>query len=366
MKIGLIKEIKDKENRVALTPTGVRALVRAGHLVQVQDGAGLGSGYSNPEYIENGAQIVSVEDAWASDLVMKIKEPLEKEYTYLGGQILFTYLHLAGVSKSLTEALLARNTTAVAYETVEDDHRRLPLLTPMSAVAGCMAVTMGNFHLAKINNGKGVLLGSVLGERYGNVVIIGDGVVGQHAARAADGIGANTFIAGRHPERVPTLKRKISEDLQFFLSQPDRIAAHLETADLVVGAVLLRGARAPHVVSEEMVRRMQPGSVIVDVSIDQGGAVETSHPTSHSKPVFEKHGVIHYCVTNMPGAYPRTSTIALTRATLPYVISLANEGIQALHKDMGFAKGVNTYRGYVTCKPVAEALALMPKFKKFL
>jgi len=365
MRIGVVKEIKDKENRVALTPAGVKRLQAAGHEVRVQRGAGLGSGFSDAQYEAAGAKIASVEQAWDSDLVVKIKEPLEIEYAYLKQQILFTYLHLAGVPRALTETLLQRKTTAVAYETVEDAAHKLPLLAPMSAVAGNMAVTMGSYYLAKFNNGKGMQLGSVLGTRYGKVVVIGDGVVGRHAARTADGMGTQVFICGRHAEREARLKKEISPHITFLMSTPENLSHHLKDADLVVGGVLLPGARAPHVVTEAMVKGMQPGSVLVDVSIDQGGCIETSRPTSHSDPVFEKHGVIHYCVTNMPGAYPRTSTIALTTATLPYVTRLADKGSSALREDEGFARGVNTFAGCLTSQPVAEALDMMSHFKAF-
>jgi alanine dehydrogenase len=365
MRIGVVREIKDKENRVALTPVGVKRLREAGHEVWIQQSAGLGSGFSDAQYAEAGAKIGSLEQAWEADLVVKIKEPLAAEYRYLKQQILFTYLHLAGVPGELTDTLLKQKTTAVAYETVEDEAKKLPLLAPMSAVAGNMAITVGSYYLAKFNNGKGMQLGSVLGTRYGKVVIIGAGVVGCHAAKTADGIGTNVFLFGRSPEREAQLKKEISPRITFAMSTPENLARHLEDADLVVGSVLLPGARAPHIVTEAMVKGMQRGSVLVDVSIDQGGCIETSRPTSHSDPVYEKHGVIHYCVTNMPGAYPRTSTIALTHATLPYVVKLADKGIEALREDAGFASGVNTYAGYVTSQPVAEALQLASRFKAF-
>ena len=365
MKIGVPKEIKANENRVALTPSGAKTLVEAGHSVLVQTGAGTGSGFPDEEYARAGAQLVSADASWETDLVVKVKEPLEQEYHCLGEQMVFTYFHLAGVSQTLTEALLEHRTTAIAYETVEDEQGKLPLLAPMSAVAGNMAVTMGNYHLAHFNNGKGVLLSRIFTQRYGKVVIIGDGVVGRHAARAADALGANVYLAGRHRERIPELKREISTDLHFVLSEPDTIAAELRDADLVVGAVLRRGGRAPHIVSESMVRNMQPGSVIVDVSIDQGGCIETSRPTTHSAPVYQKHGVIHYCVANMPGAYPRLSTLALTNSTLPYALKLADSGLDALHADPAFARGVNTHAGSITCKAVAEALELMERYTEF-
>ena len=365
MRVGVLKEIKDSENRVALTPAGAATLVKAGHSVLIQEGAGAGSGFGDEEYRQAGAETVSVDAAWAADLIVKVKEPLESEYGHLRDQILFTYLHLAGVSPTLTHTLLERGTAGVAYETLEDASGRLPLLAPMSAIAGNMSITLGSYYLARFNHGRGMLLGTVLGKRYGKVVVIGDGVVGRHAARTAVGLGTDTFIGSRRPEREPRLKQEISETVSFFITTPENIATLLEDADLVVGAVLLPGAKAPHVVSEDMVKRMQPGSVIVDVSIDQGGCVATSRPTLHSEPVYEKHGVIHYCVTNMPGAYPRTSTMALTAATLPYVLKLAERGIAALREDPGFAKALNTYKGCVTYRPVAEALDLLPRFREF-
>jgi alanine dehydrogenase len=365
MKIGVVKEIKDQENRVALTPAGAAALVQAGHTVYVEAGAGLGSGFPDAAYQEAGASMVTSEEAWAAELIVKVKEPLEPEYWHLKGQMVFTYFHLAGVSKALTEALLQTRVTAVAYETVEDRVGKLPLLAPMSAVAGTMAPVIGTYYLARFNHGKGMLLGEVVGQRYGKVVVIGDGVVGRHAAKAADGMGAQVFLVGRHPERAAQWQRDISVHVQYVASSPEAISHHLADADLVVGAVLVPGAKAPYLVTDAMVRRMQPGSVIVDVSIDQGGCVETSRPTSHSDPVYEHYGVIHYCVTNMPGAYPRTSTLALTDATLPYVLQLANGGITALRHDTGFSQGVNTYQGALTSRPVAEALGLMHLYKPF-
>lgn len=365
MKIGLVKEIKSKENRVGLTPDGIAVLVAKGHQVFVEQAAGLGSGFSDQAYLAAGAQIVSTEQAWANDLVVKVKEPIEAEYAYLKQQIVFTYFHLAGVPRALTEALLAGKTTAVAYETLENEQGRLPLLAPMSAVAGNMAVQMGCHYLASCNGGKGVLLGSVLGKRHGNVLIIGDGVVGSHAASTAAGLGANVMVAGLFPENAARLQREISVDIGFIISEPATIAEHVRNADLVVGAVLTHGARAAHVVTEAMVKTMQPGSVIVDVSIDQGGCIETAHVTTHDHPVYEKHGVLHYCVGNMPGAYPRTSTMALTDATFPYVLKLANLGLAALLRDSGFAKALNTHQGFITCEPVAEALNLQTLYQAF-
>lgn len=366
MNIGIPRETKDNEYRVALTPEGARALIAAGHQVRIESGAGAGSGFSDESYAAAGAEIVDAPRAWASDLVLKVKEPIPIEYPLLHGQMVFTYLHLAGADPALTATLLSGGTTAIAYETVTTSDGKLPLLAPMSAVAGDMAVVVGNYHLARVHGGKGMMLARVLGRRFGKVVVIGDGVVGLHAAQVADGMGAEVVVFGLDPQRGQELKRLVSAELQFDISEASRIAAAVIDADLVVGAVLRVGARASHVVTEDMVRRMQPGSVIVDVSIDQGGCVETSHPTTHQDPVFTRHGVIHYCVTNMPGAYPRLATLALTQATLPYVLKLANAGLAALRMDPGFAMGVNTYGGNLTCRPVAEALGLLNRYRKFV
>ena len=365
MRIGVPKEIKDRENRVAITPSAVAELVRAHHQVVVEQGAGLGSGFSDEDFTASGATLSDAQTAWNAELVVKVKEPLEAEYRFLAGQIVFTYFHLAGVTPALTEALLQTETTAVAYETVEDHAGGLPLLAPMSGVAGSMAATIGNYYLAKFNGGRGMLLGRVQDQSFGRVLVIGDGVVGRHAARTAAALGTRVTIAGLHADRLPDLRRATSNDLEFILSEPDAIAAHARESDLVVGAVLLRGARAPYVMTEAMVAAMQPGSVIVDVSIDQGGCIETARPTSHSDPVYVKHGVLHYCVTNMPGAYPRTSTLALTAATLPYVQRLADQGLAALEKDPGFAKGLNTHHGRIMCRAVAQDLGRMDVYQVF-
>lgn len=365
MDVGVIKEIKNRENRVSLTPAGARTLVDAGHTVKVESGAGAGSGFDDEAYRSAGCQLVPVDKAWDSELVLKIKEPLVEEYPYLKGQILFTYLHLAGVEPSLTQALLDGGTTAIGYETVEDEQGRLPLLAPMSAVAGNMSVMIGSYYLAKFVGGKGMQLGTVLGNTYGKVVVLGDGVVGRHAASVAAGIGAQAVIFTRHADRESGLKQDIAGKLRVAQSSPEAIAAEIRDADLLVGAVLHPGGRAPHLVSKEMVASMQPGSVIVDVSIDQGGCIETSRPTSHSEPVYQEQGITHYCVTNMPGAYPRTSTIALTGATFGYVMRLASGGLSVLKADAGFAKGVNTYKGGLTCRPVAESLQMLSKYRPF-
>ncbi|CAL1238993.1 alanine dehydrogenase [Candidatus Methylocalor cossyra] len=364
MRIGIPKEIKDKENRVALTPERVGALVAAGHEVVVEAGAGLGSGFTDHDYAAAGARLGDTGAAWGTELVLKVKEPLEAEYPYLRDQMVFTFFHLAGVPRSLTETLLERGTTAVAYETLEDAQGRLPILAPMSAIAGNMAALAGAYYLAKFNGGKGVQLGTVLGQRHGRVLVVGDGVVGYHAAKSAYGLGAQVAVAGIDQAKGARIRQELGA-IEFVLSEPATIARLVAEADLVVGAVLRHGAKADYVVTEAMVRSMQPGSVIVDVSIDQGGCVETSRPTSHSDPVYEKHGVIHYCVTNMPGAYPRTSTLALSAATFPYVQRLAAGGLAALREDPGFAKAVNVHRGYLTCQPVAESFGLEARYKPF-
>ncbi|MFP4538074.1 MAG: alanine dehydrogenase [Dichotomicrobium sp.] len=364
MQVGLIREIKNNENRVALTPDGVRALADAGHRVRVEHGAGINSGFSDDDYAGAGAQITGPDEAWASQLVLKVKEPQESEYRHFAeGQIIFTYFHLSGVDPALTRALLENRVTALAYETVRGPDGRLPLLAPMSAVAGSMSISVANHYLARVNGGRGVLLGRVAGESHGKVVVIGDGVVGRHAAAHATGLGAQTFLFGRHEDRFPSLREAISPDLNCVVSNEENIRAHLRDADAVIGAVLLPGARAPHLVSEEMVSQMQPGAVIVDVSIDQGGCVETSRPTPHSDSVFRVHDVIHYCVTNMPGAYPMTSTRALTSATLPYILRIAEKGLPAAADDAGLAEGVNTFSGAITNRSVAEALDMTDSYR---
>ena len=358
MRIGVPREIKDRENRVAMTPAGASTLVQAGHEVLVEAGAGAGAGFADEQYLNAGASLVAAADAWASDLVVKVKEPLEQEYVFLRDNILFTYLHLAGVTQTLTDALLRAGTTGIAYETVEDSEGRLPLLAPMSAVAGNMAALMGGYYLARFNGGSGVQLGSVLGETHGKVMVIGAGVVGQHAAMTAAAMGAQVTMFGKIRSKYDANPRLAQLGVAYEESTPATIADSIPAMDLVVGAVLVAGARAPHVVSEAMVRSMMPGSVVVDVSIDQGGCIETARPTSHSDPVYVLHDVIHYCVTNMPGAYPRTSTNALTSRTLPYVRQLADQGLDALRRDPGLARGLNTWEGEVCYAPVAEALAL--------
>ncbi len=366
MRIGVPKEIKTEEYRVALTPEGARLLIEAGHQLTVQQGAGEGSGFSDQEYRQAGAKLESARAAWESDLVLKVKEPQPEEYPYLRGQIVFTYFHLAAAPRQLLEVLLETRTTAVAYETLEDAQGRLPLLSPMSGVAGNMATLMGAYYLARFNGGRGTLPANILETGYGKMLVIGDGVVGQHAAQRACAMGTEVVMAGIDPVRGQALQKRYGDCFRFVLSSPETISQQITDADVVVGAVLVHGARAPHVVTEAMVATMQKGAVIVDVSIDQGGCVETSRPTTHDDPVFTVHDVIHYCVANMPGAYPRTSTIALTRATLPYALKLAAEGLESMCKDSGFAKAVNTYQGWITCRPVAEYWQMEERYRPLM
>lgn len=365
MRIGVIKEIKDFEHRVALTPAGARELCSAGHAVFVETDAGVASGYTDAEYQEAGASIVATEQAWDSELIVKVKEPLAPEFSFFNHQLLFTFLHLAGVPASLTKALIKGKVTAIAYENVEDADGRYPLLAPMSAIAGNMAASIGSYYLAHTAGGKGVQLGQVLGQRNGKVMVIGDGVAGQHAARTADALGANVFLFGRGPDKYELLRGECSPALQFIESSSETIGDHINDTDLVIGAVLVPGDRAPHVVTRAMVESMQTGSVVVDVSIDQGGCIETAHPTTHSEPVYYHGNVLHYAVTNMPGAYPHTATDALARATLPYVRRLADAGLQILKDDPRFGCGVNTHEGFVTHEPVARIFKLESLYKPF-
>lgn len=356
MRIGIVREIKDREARVALTPDGTARLVADDHRILVETGAGTGCGFSDDAYIESGAGIVTTEQAWDTDLVLKIKEPQPVEYGFLQNNLLFTYLHLAGSPPDLTDALLRCGTRAIAYETVEDADGRLPLLAPMSAIAGNVAANAGIYYLSGVHGGRGVQPGRVLGRSNGRVMVIGQGIVGQHAAHTLSATGAEVTVFGRQRAHFESMRHADPATLHFMESSEAGIRDRIRSADLVIGAVLQTGARARRIVSDDMVRSMQPGSVIVDVSIDQGGCVETSRPTTHSDPVYRCHEVIHYCVTNMPGAYARTATDALTRETLPYVRRLAAEGMSALKRDAGFARGLNVFDGFITCKPVADAL----------
>jgi alanine dehydrogenase len=362
MLIGVPKEIKNKENRVAMTPDGVERLIKSGHRVCIERGAGLGSGFSDEQYEKAGGRLVNATEAWQTELVVKVKEPLPSEYGHLNGQMIFTFFHLAGVEKELTLQLLAKKVTAIAYETLESEQGRLPILAPMSAIAGNMATLMGGYYLAAFNGGRGVQLASVLNSGSGTVLIIGDGVAGQHAARVAAAMGAKVFMAGLDDCNFEAINASIQGDFNFVLSTPENIQRHIVAADLVVGAVLSRGLHAQKVVTEEMIKTMQSGSVVVDISIDQGGCCETSRPTTHSAPVFVKHNVIHYCVSNMPGAYPRTATLALTRVTISYVEALAMNTLSQMLMHSGFAKAIQTYDGYLRQKHIAKDLGMIKSF----
>ena len=361
MIIGVPKEIKDNEYRVAVTPGGVEMLRQHGHRVLVQAGAGEGSGFSDEEYARSGAEILpTAAEVWNNaEMIMKVKEPRPEEYGFLReGLLLFTYLHLAA-EEELTHELLRRKVAAVAYETVELADGRLPLLTPMSEVAGRMSIQVGAHYLEKAHGGRGKLLGGVPGVRPAQVTIIGGGTVGTNAAYIALGMGAHVVIIDKNIDRLRYLEDVLHGNLTTLASNPLNIANAVRRADLLIGAVLIHGARAPKLVTREMVSTMKPGSVIVDVAIDQGGCVETSKPTTHSHPTHEVNGVIHYGVTNMPGAVPRTSTYALSNATLPYALLLAEHGFEgAVKGNPALAKGVNTYQGALTYPAVAEAFGL--------
>ena len=358
MRIGCPKEIKAQEHRVGLTPAGVYALVRAGHEVYMEDNAGLASGFPNEEYVAEGAKILATakEVYDIADMIVKVKEPLEPEYELMHeGQIMFTYLHLAPDPEQ-TQALLRRKVTGIAYETVQLDDRSLPLLSPMSEVAGRLSIQTGARLLESNCGGRGVLLGGVTGVERANVVIVGGGNVGTNAAKMAVGLGANVTVIDLNAKRLAYLDDIFDGRIQTLLSNPYNIARAVKNADLVVGCVLIPGAKAPKLVTEEMVKSMKPSSVLVDVAIDQGGSIETiDRITTHADPYFVKHGVIHYSVANMPGAVPRTSTLALTGATLPYALKIANLGAEeACRRDPALMRGLNTYNGHLTFKAVAD------------
>jgi alanine dehydrogenase len=361
MNIGVPKEIKIQEYRVGLVPSGVRELVDAGHQVLMQSGAGAGIGFEDSHYQAAGARVVArAEEVFAtSDLIVKVKEPQLAECGRLrSGQVLFTYLHLAA-DRDQTEALIASKATAIAYETVTASDGSLPLLTPMSEVAGRMSIQVGANCLQKAHGGLGVLLGGVPGVAPAKVVILGGGVSGTHAAEMAVGLRADVTVMDRSVKRLRELSAIFGNQLKTVYSTAHAIEELVRDADLVVGAVLIAGAAAPKLVTRAMVKTMKPGTVLVDIAIDQGGCFETSRPTTHAEPTFVLDGVIHYCVTNMPGAVPRTSTFALTNATLPYVKSLADLGWrQALAKDGGLAHGLNVHDGRLTHEAVARALSL--------
>ncbi|MFO0681687.1 MAG: alanine dehydrogenase [Sandaracinus sp.] len=358
MIIGVPTEIKTREYRVGINPGGVLALTKAGHEVRIQKGAGLGAGISDADFVAAGAKIVpTAADAWGAEMVMKVKEPLPQEYAFFrAGQIIYTYLHLAPLPE-LTGELMKKKVRAIAYETVQLADGSLPLLRPMSEVAGRMATQVGATSLEKERGGKGLLLGGVPGTRRGKVVILGGGVVGSHAARIAIGMGAQVTILDVDGNRMSYLEDIYGASVETLYSNPVNIAKAVREADLVIGAVLVAGARAPKLVDEDMIKSMQPGSVVVDVAVDQGGCIATCKPTTHDHPTFELHGVVHYCVPNMPGAVSQTSTFALTNVTLRYAERIASLGVEkAVKADPALALGVNVWDGACTYRAVAEGV----------
>ncbi len=361
MIVGLPKEIKDNEYRVGLTPAGVRALTDADHRVIVEKSAGEGSGFEDALYQKAGAQIIdSADEVWArAEMIVKVKEPIEPEFPRIReGQLLFTYLHLAP-DRKLTQELLKRKVTGIAYETITDRRGGLPLLTPMSEVAGRMAIQVGAHYLEKMAGGRGILLGGVPGVPAARVVILGGGVVGTNAAKIAVGMGSHVTIIDNNLDRLRELDDIFLSKISTLASSAYMIHDAISTADLIVGAVLVPGASAPMLVTKNMLKDVPNGAVIVDVAVDQGGCIETTHPTTHSNPTYYVEGVLHYCVANMPGAVPRTSTFALTNATLPYALKLANRGFfEAIRSDPGLKEGVNTYAGHCTYQAVAESQGL--------
>jgi len=362
MIVGVPKEIKDNEYRVALTPAGTHLLKQHGHRVIVESGAGAGSGFADADYAAEGAELAATAgEVWTrADMILKVKEPLPAEYPrFREGQIVFTYLHLAAAG-DLAGALMQAGVTAIAYETIQLSSGALPLLTPMSEVAGRMSVQIGAQFLEAFHGGRGILLGGVPGVPPGNVVILGGGIVGTNAAKIALGLGGSVVIVEKNPDRMRVLDDMFGGRVHTLMSNPYNIASAVQKADLLIGAVLIPGARAPRLVSEEMVRSMKKGAVIVDVAVDQGGSIATiDRATSHSHPTYVKYGVVHYAVANIPGAVPRTSTLALTNATLPYVLELADKGVaQALSDNPALLSGLNVYGGHCTHPAVAASLGV--------
>lgn len=362
MIIGVPKEIKSNEHRIAITPAGVEAFVNNGHEVCVESGGGLGSGFSDNEYKKAGAKMIDTPAGIfeKADMILKVKEPLPEEFDYFKpGQILFTFLHLAA-DKKMTEALMEKEIVGIAYETVELPDRSLPLLTPMSEVAGRLSVQMGIRFLEKLHGGKGVLLGGIPGVLPGKVTVIGGGIVGTNAAKMAVGLGADVTIIDISTNRLRELDDLFSTRAKTLMSNSYNIKNAVKESDLVIGAVLIPGAKAPQLVTEDMIQEMEAGSVVVDVAIDQGGCIETcDHPTTHADPVYTKHDVIHYSVANMPGAVARSSTLGLTNATLPYALRIANKGYEkAIKEDNSLLKGLNLLKGNLTYKAVADSLEL--------
>ena len=361
MIIGVPKEIKNNENRVGMAPAGVAEMVKRGHRVYVQQTAGIGSGFSDEEYVKAGAEMLPTIDAVyaAAEMIVKVKEPIAPEYPLVRpGQVLFTYFHFAA-DRELTDAMLASGATCIAYETVEKADRSLPLLIPMSEVAGRMSVQEGARFLEKPQGGKGKLMGGVPGVRPARVLILGGGIVGTNAAWIAAGMGAEVMICDVNLQRLRYLSEVLPKNVKTLYSSNHNICRELPTIDVVIGSVLIPGDKTPHLITRDMLKLMQPGTVLVDVAIDQGGCFETSHPTTHSEPTYELDGIVHYAVANIPGAVPFTSTMALTNATLPYALALANKGWQeACRADAALAKGVNVVDGKVTYKAVADVFGL--------
>jgi alanine dehydrogenase len=358
MRVGVVRERKESEQRVALTPTGAQELTRAGHHVLVETGAGEGSGFDDSLYVAAGAQLVdAAAGVWTeSELLLKVKEPIPEEYCWLRADLtVFCYLHLAADAQ-LTRALTESGATGIAYETIEDRHGRFPLLEPMSEIAGRLAAQTGAHYLQAPAGGPGVLMGGAPGTRPARVLIIGGGVVGTQAARVAAGMGAAVCVLERSHDRIRSLERQLAGDATVLMSDRTTLEQELEQADLVLGSVLIPGARAPHIVTRAMLAGLRPAAVLVDVAIDQGGCIETSRPTTHSAPVFHVDGILHYCVANMPASVPVTATRALTNATLPHVHALADLGVaEAAAADPGLKKGINVQGGAITCPPVAAA-----------
>jgi len=359
--VGVPKEIKDNENRVAIVPSGVMALCDRGHTVLVEKGAGMGSGIPDEDYARAGARMIeNVADLWAqADMIMKIKEPLPPEYTLMRhGQVMFTYFHLAS-DETLTRAVLDSGIVAIAYETVQLPDGSLPLLSPMSEVAGAMAAIVGANYLAGPHGGRGVLMGGIPGVEPAHVVVIGGGTVGTNAALMAAGLGAQVTVFEVSINRMRYLSHILPKNVKILYSNRHSIEAALADADLVIGAVLIPGAKAPKLVTRDMIKLMKKGAVIVDVAVDQGGCIETIHPTTHANPTYFVDGVLHYAVANMPGAFPRTSTFALTNVTLPYAIKIADLGAEeAMRRDPALRLGLNAYKGKLTCKGVADAFGI--------
>lgn len=361
MIVGLPKEIKNNENRVALTPGGVTELVKNGHTVYVQTSAGSGSGFSDEEYTAAGATILpTIEEVYAiAEMIVKVKEPIESEYKLIKeNQLVFTYFHFAS-HEPLTKAMIESKAVCLAYETVEKKDRSLPLLVPMSEVAGRMAVQKGANYLEKPLGGRGVLLGGVAGVAPAKVLILGGGIVGTEAAKMAAGLGADVTIMDISLPRLRYLSDILPANVKTVMSNSYNISQAIKSAHLIIGSVLIPGAKAPHLITRNMLKEMQPGTVLVDVAVDQGGCIETCKPTTHENPTFVIDGVVHYCVANMPGAVPYTSTLALTNATLPYVIKLANKGwVDACQNDEELRKGLNVINGQIVYKPVADAFGM--------